>query len=109
MTDNILWLLLAVHAGILDFFSGGRGPGQTARKQSGQLFFVLNLFYSLQRGSYGFVKRKLYFSKDQEGVQQCKGVELFPGGVQILISIETHIACDFPGGPDHLSPHWIEK
>ena len=28
------------------------------------------------------------------------GVLLFPGGVQMLISIETHITitCDFPGG-----------
>ena len=25
------------------------------------------------------------------------------GGVQILISIETYITCDFSGGPDHLS------
>ena len=25
-------------------------------------------------------------------------------GVQMLISIETHITCDFPGGPDPLSP-----
>ena len=31
------------------------------------------------------LQRKLYFSKD-------------PVGVQILISIETHITCDFPGG-----------
>ena len=35
------------------------------------------------------------------------GVQFFPGGVQMLISIETHITCDFPGGeggPDPLSP-----
>ena len=25
-------------------------------------------------------------------------------GVQMLISIETHITCDSPGGPDPLSP-----
>ena len=39
------------------------------------------------------LQRKLYFS-DPEGVQH------FPvggGGVQILISIEPHITCDFPG------------
>ena len=45
---------------------------------------------------------KQYFSKDPEGVQH------FPGaggstfsrgwGVQLLISIETHTSCDFPGG-----------
>ena len=40
------------------------------------------------------LQRKLYFSKD-------RGVQLFPGwggGVKVLISIETHITCDFPGG-----------
>ena len=45
---------------------------------------VLNLFYSLQRGS-----------KDRGG-------STFLGGwgsrVQVLISIEIHITCDFPGG-----------
>ena len=37
---------------------------------------------------------------------QGGGVQLFPGGVQMLISIETHIrTCYFPGGcPDPLSP-----
>ena len=31
------------------------------------------------------------------------------GGVQMLISIENHITCDFPGGggPDPLSPLWV--
>ena len=31
------------------------------------------------------------------------------GGVQMLISIETHITCDFPGGGGSkpLSPLWI--
>ena len=59
------------------------------------------------------LQRKLYFSKDPEGVQHFPeggGVQLFSrggGGVQMLISIETHITCDFPGGPDPLSPLWI--
>ena len=50
--------------------------------------------------------RKLNFSKDPEGVQhfQGGGVQLFSRGVQMLISKETHITCDFPGGPDPLSP-----
>ena len=52
------------------------------------------------------LQRKLYFS-DPEGVQhfQAGGGA---GGVQILISIEPHITCDFPGGgggPDPLSPY----
>ena len=50
------------------------------------------------------LQRKLYFWKDPEGVQHFPGggggggggVQLFPrgGGIQMLISIETH----FPGG-----------
>ena len=51
--------------------------------------------------------RKLYlfFTKDPEGsiIFQGVGVKLFPGGggggVQMLISLETHIrTCYFPGG-----------
>ena len=50
--------------------------GPTARKQSGQLFihlFVLVLigvFNNLQKGSNDVLWGNLYFSKDQEGVQQ---------------------------------------
>ena len=55
------------------------------------------------------LQRKLYFSKDST-FSRGGGVQHFPGGggggapnffqvggVQMLISIETHIACDFPG------------
>ena len=47
------------------------------------------------------LQRKLYFSKDPEGVQLFpgEGSNFFPVGVQMLISIEiTHITCNFPGG-----------
>ena len=54
------------------------------------------------------LQRKLYFSKDRGGPTFLGG----GGGgsrVQVLISIETHITCDFPGGvsgpPYH--PLWI--
>ena len=47
------------------------------------------------------LQRELYFSKDLEGVQHFPGgSNFFPGGGgggQMLISIETHITCDFPG------------
>ena len=56
-------------------------------------------------------KLNLYFTKDPEAVHYIPGgVQLFPlgggGGVQMLISIETHIrTCYFPGGcPDPLPP-----
>ena len=49
------------------------------------------------------LQRKLYFPKDPEGVQHFTGgSNFFQGGgggwVQMLISIETHITCNFPGG-----------
>ena len=40
---------------------------------------------------------------------QGGGVQLFPGGVKMLISIEPHITCDFSGGSTSpippLDPH----
>ena len=41
------------------------------------------------------LQRKLYFCKDPEGVQHFPGGG---GGVQMLISIQTHATCDSPGG-----------
>ena len=59
--------------------------------------------------------RKLYFSKDPEWVQHfSRAGQLFPGcvcvcggggGVQMLISIETHITCDFPEGGGVKTPY----
>ena len=48
-------------------------------------------------------KLYLYFTKDPEGVHYFPdgggGVKLFPGGVQMLICLETHVrTCYFPGG-----------
>ena len=57
-------------------------------------------------------KLYLYFTKDPEGsiIFQGGGVKLFPGGgVQMLISLETHVRpCYFPGGLSgpHI-PLWI--
>ena len=77
----------------------GGGPGLTSRKQSGQRFFlVLNLFYSLQRVSDGFITEKTILSKNPEGVQHFPGGPTFSTGVQMLITIEIHITCDFLGG-----------
>ena len=76
---------------------GCRGP--TARKQS--VFLVLHLLYSLQRGSNGFITEGgPIFSK--------RGVQLLPGGgggVQMLISIEIHVTCDFQGGGGVRTPY----
>ena len=56
------------------------------------------------------LQRKLYFSKDPEGVKHFPGgggggSNFLPGrGVQMLISIETLITCDFPGGSGPHNP-----
>ena len=66
-----------------------------------QFYLVLSFFYSLKRGSNGFIAED---PKDPEAVHYFPGVgggvQLFSrGGVQMLISIETHICtCYFPGG-----------
>ena len=82
-----------------------------------QFYLVLSLFYSLKRGSNGFIAEKTIFIlyKGSRGDPLFSGggggVQLFPGGggVQMLISIETHIrTCHFPGrvsGPP--IPLWI--
>ena len=70
-------------------------------------YLVLSLFYSLKRGSNGFIAEKniLILYQGSRGGPLYPGgggvVQLFPGGggVQMLISIETHIrTCYFPGG-----------
>ena len=70
---------------------GGGGRGPTARKQSGQCFFlVINLFYNLQSGSNGFI------------TEGRRGSNFFQG---VGVSKETHITCDFPGGGGVRTPY----
>ena len=45
------------------------GPGLSARKQPGQHFVVLSLFYSFRGGKMVLLQNKLYFLKDLEGGQ----------------------------------------
>ena len=60
---------------------------------------LINLFYSLQRASNGFITEKtILFPKFQRGSTIFQGSPTFSRGVQMLISIETHITCDFPVG-----------
>ena len=84
-----------------------------------QFYLVLSLFYSLKRGSNGFIAEKtiLILYKGSRGGPLFSGgggcPTFFPGGggVQMLISIETHICtCYFPGGVSEtpyppLDPH----
>ena len=77
-----------------------------------QSYLVLSLFYSLQRGSNGFIAEKtiliLYQGSRGGPLFSRGGVSNFfqGGGVQMLISLETYIrTVYFPEGcPDPLSP-----
>ena len=108
------------------FFGGGGGGGgvQSRRPENSLdnvfffcfLFLVLNLTYSLQRGSNGFITEKIIlFQGSGGGPTFSKGGSNFVQGrgVQMLISIETHITCDFPerggGGPASGSAHVTPK
>ena len=81
-----------------------------------QSYLVLNIFYGLQRESNGFIAEKtiliLYqgsrggplFSRG--GGVGCRTFFQGGGGVQMLISLETHVRpCYFPGGGGYLTPY----
>ena len=82
----------------------GAGGNMRGSRNFCQFYLILSLFYSLQRGSNGFIAEKTILIL----YQGSRGGPLFPGGgsklfqgggVQMLISIETHIrTCYFPGG-----------
>ena len=92
---------------------GGGGGGVEARRPENDLvfFLVLNLFYSLQRGSNDFITEGgPAFSKRGYNFFRCVCVCVCGGGgggggVQMLISIENHIICDFPGGGGVRTPY----
>ena len=44
------------------------------------------------------LQRNYTYLRIHRGSNIFQGVQLFPGGVQMLISIEIHITCDFQGG-----------
>ena len=76
-----------------------------------QFYLVLSVFYSLQRGSNGFIAEKtilILYQGSTGGPLFPRGVQLFSrggGGVQMPISIETHIrTCYFQGGVRTPSP-----
>ena len=50
-------------------------------------------------------KKTIIFHGFRRGATFARGVQLFfRGGGQMLMSIETHITCVFPGGPYPLPP-----
>ena len=84
-----------------------------------QFYLVLSLFYSLKRGSNSFIAEKtilIIYKGSRGGPLFSRGggwvYHFFQGGgVQVLISIETHIrTCYFPGGVSGPPiPLWIRK
>ena len=89
------------------FYQLQRGFGGRRQHARIQLYLVLSLFYSLQRGSNGFIAEKtiliLYQGSRGEplfsGGGGCQTLSRGGGGGAMLISLETHIrTCYFPGG-----------
>ena len=84
----------------------GAGGNISGSRNFCQFYLVLSLFYSLKRGSNGFIAEKtilILYKGSRGGPFFSRGggmSNFFPGGgVQMLISIETHIrTCYFPGG-----------
>ena len=81
-----------------------------------QFYLVLSLFNSLQRGSNGFIAEKtlLILYQGSKGgplfATGGGGCQTFSRGVQMLVSLETHIrTCYFPGGgvSEPPIPLWI--
>ena len=79
---RLLFSLRCADPGI--FVRGGEGGGPTAEKQPQQHYFKPSTDFTVLQGGWG----PAFF----------RGVQLFPGGIQMLISIKTHITCDFPEG-----------
>ena len=83
VATHLACLLTFCMRGSRIFFRGG--PGPMARKQSGQRFvfvvLVVNLFYSLQRGSHGLITEKtIPFHGSRGSPIFPRVVQLFPGG-----------------------------
>ena len=67
---------------------GGGGPGQSAK----WLISKKTIIFQGSRGDPTFSRG---------------GGPTFPGGSNCLFPIETHIACEFPGGGPPLDPHLL--
>ena len=87
-------------------FSGGVQPD--GHKTVWTTFFfliilVLNLIYSLQRGSNGFITEKtILFQGIRGGPTFSRG-----GGSKCQFLLKPILLVILQGGPDHLSPLWI--
>ena len=93
--------LACVEPGIYARGVGGRG--QSDKKSSDNVFF---LFLRSQMANF----KKITIFQGSRGSNSFQGGPTFSRGGEgsnCLFPIETQITCDFPGGPDPLSPLWI--
>ena len=103
---NILFCILTVgkhgtDARIQEFSSGGGGGSRSVwQKALTTIFLVLSLFYRSQMVNFKEIYR---FLRLQMGSNFFQGVQLFPGGVQLLIPYRNPFNLWFSrGGPDPL-------
>ena len=97
------------HAWIQEFLS--YGPRSNGQKTAWTTFFlVLNLFYSLQRGSNGFnAEKKTILFQGSRGGPTISIVQLFPGGggggpYANFYRNPYNLCFSRGGGPDPLPP-----
>ena len=84
---------------------GGRVQVSLTKKLWQRFFLVLRLFY---RSQMVYFKEIYRFSRLQMGPIFSRGVQLFPGGVQLLIPYRNPFNLWFSrGGPDPQPPLWI--
>ena len=89
---NYVWLQTALVKNMCWQYSMGN---DMRRSRS---FLVHQLILQFYRGCPMVISKKTIISQGFRGVPTfSRGVQLFPEGDQMLISIETHIICDFPG------------
>ena len=72
------------------------------------MFFCLFVFFLNLFGlSMVYFKEGFNFQRFQRGSMIFQGGPTFSRGVQMLISVETHITCDSREGQEPLFPLWI--
>ena len=95
-----------IHARIQEFSSGGGRGSIWHIKKLWQRFFF-HLFFSPQFNNRSPVitfKENYYLQRFQWGGTFARAGPTFYRGSNCFYPIETHITCDFPGGPDRLPP-----
>ena len=101
---------LAFHARIQELSSGGEGggfPGQSDKKALTTFFKSAAYFTEVK---WLISKKTIIFQGQRGGPTFPRGgggSNFFPGGSNCIYPKETHITCDYPGGPDPLTPLWL--